>query len=53
MSAKLLATVLLSLAMAIMENRSGLERLQVALRVFFCCGMTMLGGSWLMFLIHG
>jgi hypothetical protein len=49
----LLATVLLSMAMAMVEDRSPRERLYVAARVFFCCVMTTLGGSWLMHLIHG
>ena len=49
----LLAAVLLSMAMAIVEDRAPRERLCVAIRVFFCCVMTTLGGSWLMYLIHG
>jgi hypothetical protein len=49
----LLAAVLLSLAMAMVEDRSARERLYVAIRVFFCCALTTLGGSWLMYLVHG
>ena len=49
----LLAAVLLSMAMAMVEDRVPRERLYVAIRVFFCCAMTTLGGSWLMHLIHG
>ena len=49
----LLAAVLLSMAMAMVENRSPRERLYVAARVLFCCAVTTLGGSWLMRLIHG
>jgi hypothetical protein len=49
----LLAAVLLSMAMAMVEDRAPRERLYVAIRVFSCCAMTTLGGSWLMYLIHG
>ena len=49
----LLAAVLLSIAMAMMEHRSPRERLYVAMRVFFCCALTAVGGSWMMHLIHG
>jgi hypothetical protein len=49
----LLAAVLLSMALAIVEDRAPRERLHVAIRVFLCCAMTTLGGSWLMYLIHG
>jgi hypothetical protein len=49
----LLAAVLLSMAMAMVENRTRRERLYVAIRVFFCCALTTLGGGWLMCLIHG
>ena len=49
----LLAAVLLSMAMATVEDRAPRERLYVAIRVFFCCAMTTLGGGWLMYLIHG
>ena len=49
----LLAAVLLSMAMAMVEDRSPRERLYVAARVFFCCALTTLCGSWLMHAIHG
>jgi hypothetical protein len=49
----LLAAVLLSMAMAMVGERSLRERLCVAARLLFCCVMTTLGGSWLMRLIHG
>jgi hypothetical protein len=49
----LLAAALLSMAMAMVEDRAPRERLYVAIRVFFCCAMTTLGGGWLMYLIHG
>jgi hypothetical protein len=49
----LLAAILLSMALAMLEDRSPRERLYVAVRVLFCCVMTTLGGSWLMHLIHG
>ena len=49
----LLAAALLAMAMAMVEDRSPRERAYVAARVFFCCAMTTLGGSWLMHLIHG
>lgn len=49
----LLVAVLLSIAMAMVEDRSPRERLCVAARVLFCCAMTTLGGGWLMHLIHG
>jgi hypothetical protein len=49
----LLAAILLSMAMAMAEHRSPRERLSVAIRVFFCCALTTLGGGWSMYLIHG
>jgi hypothetical protein len=49
----LLGIVLLSMAVAMVEDRSPRGRLHVAARVFICCGMTVLGGSWLMYMIHG
>jgi hypothetical protein len=49
----LLTSCLLSMALAMVEDRSPRERLYVAVRVFFGCTMTILGGSWLMRLIHG
>jgi len=49
----LLTAVLLATALAVVEDRSPRERLYVAARVFFFCAVTALGGSWLMYLIHG
>jgi hypothetical protein len=49
----LLAAVLLSMALAMVEHRAPRERLYVAIRVFCCCALVTLGGSWLMHLIHG
>ena len=49
----LLAAVLLSMALAMVENRSLRERLCVATRLLFCCAMTVLAGAWLMRLLHG
>ena len=48
-----LTAVLLSMAMAMVEDRAPRERLYAAIRVFFCCATTTLGGSWLMYLMHG
>ena len=49
----LLAAVLLSLALAMLDDRSLRERLFVATRLLFLCAVTTLGGAWLMRLIHG
>ena len=49
----LLAAVLLSLAMAAVEDRTSRERLYVAARVFLCCVASTVGGGWLMHFIHG
>jgi hypothetical protein len=49
----LLAAILLSLALAMVEDRSARERLYVAVRTFACCALSIVGGSWLMRLIHG
>lgn len=49
----LLAAVLLSIALAMAESRTPRERLYAAARVFFWCVATILGGGWLMRLIHG
>jgi hypothetical protein len=43
----------LSMALAMEEDRSPRERLYVAGRTLFCCAVTTVGGSWLMLLIHG
>ncbi len=49
----LLTAILLSAALAVVENRAPRERLYVAARVFLCCVIATLAGSWLMHLIHG
>lgn len=49
----LLAALLLATAMAMVEDRSPRERLYAAARVFFCCVVATVGGSWLMRLIVG
>jgi hypothetical protein len=49
----LLAAVLLSAAFAIVEDRAPRERLYVAARIFLCCTAAVVGGGWLMLLIHG
>jgi hypothetical protein len=49
----LLAAVLLSMALAMLEDRSPRERLCVAARVFLGCVTAVVGGGWLMHLIHG
>jgi hypothetical protein len=49
----LLAAILLSLGLAMVEDRTPTERVYAALRAFFCCVLTTVGGSWLMRLIHG
>jgi hypothetical protein len=49
----LLAAVLLSMAMAMVGERSTHERLCVAARLLFNCAVAMIGGGWLMHLLHG
>jgi len=49
----LLTAFLLSVAMAAVENREPRERLYVAVRVFACSVMSLVGGGWIMRLIHG
>ena len=49
----LLVAVLLSVAMALLGHRCLRERLKVATYLFLSCAMTILAGSWAMFLIHG
>jgi len=49
----LLAALLLSMALAMAEDRTLRERLYAAARMFFCCVGTVVGGGWLMHLIHG
>jgi hypothetical protein len=49
----LLASVLLSAAVALMGNRSLQERLYAATYLFLCFAATTVAGSWIMHLIHG
>ena len=49
----LMAAVLLSLALAMMDGRGPRECLYVAARSFVCCVGSIVGGGWLMHLIHG
>ncbi len=49
----LLMAVLLSFAMAMLDQRSVRERLCVAVRMFAWCAVAVVGGGWLMHLIHG
>ena len=48
----LLAAVLLSIALAMVEDRSPHQRLFAAARMFLACVAATIGGSWLMHLIH-
>jgi hypothetical protein len=47
------AGLLLAAAWAMLDDRSPRERLYVGIRILFCCVATVVGGSWLMRLIHG
>jgi len=49
----LLTALLLSVAMAAVENCGPRERVYVAVRVFACSVMSLVGGGWVMRLIHG
>ena len=49
----LLTAQLIAVSMAAVEDRSARERLYVAARVFVSCVAAVLGGGWLMRLIHG
>jgi len=49
----LMASVLLSLAFAVTDDRSPRQRLYGGARVFLGCAMAAVGGGWLMYLIHG
>ncbi len=49
----LLVAVLLSVALALLGDRPLGERLYAATYLFFCCAVTALAGSWIMYLIHG
>jgi hypothetical protein len=49
----LLLAVLLSVALALLGRRSLVERLYLAAYSFLCCVVTVVAGSWIMYLIHG
>ena len=49
----LITSVLLAAGLAAVEDRSARERIAVAVRVFVCCIACVVGGGWLMRLIHG
>jgi hypothetical protein len=49
----LLASVLLAIGLAALEDRTSRERVAVAVRVFLCCVVSVVGGGWLMRLVHG
>ena len=49
----LLVAVVLSAALALLGNRSLLERLYATIYLLLCCAVTTLVGSWVMYLIHG
>ena len=49
----LLASVVLALAFAMVDNRTLRERLLAGARVFLGCAAATFGGGWLMYLIHG
>ena len=49
----LLAALLLSVAMALLGDRTLRERLYVATYLFLCCTLATVVGSWGMYLIHG
>ena len=49
----LLLAVLLSVAQALLGRRSLADRLYLATYSFLCCGVAVVAGSWVMYLIHG
>jgi hypothetical protein len=49
----ILTAVLLSAAMAMVEDRTPRERIAVGLRFFAWCAVAVAGGGWFMRLIHG
>jgi hypothetical protein len=49
----LLTSILLATGLAAVEDRTARERAAVAVRVFLCCAVSVVGGGWLMRLIHG
>jgi hypothetical protein len=49
----LLAAILLSLALAVLDSRTPRERVYVAGRTFLCCIGSVVAAGWTMYLIHG
>jgi hypothetical protein len=49
----LIAAILLSIALAMVDRREPRERLYVGARTFLCCVGSIVGGGWVMRLIHG
>ncbi len=49
----IVAALLVSSATAAAEDRPPRARLAVGLRLFVCCLLTVVGGSWVMHWIHG
>jgi hypothetical protein len=49
----LLLAILLSVAMALLGNRSRRERWYIAAYIFLCCVAATVAGSWGMYLLHG
>jgi len=49
----LLAAILLSLALAMLDSRTRRERVYIAGRTFLCCIGTLVAGGWAMYWIHG
>jgi hypothetical protein len=49
----LFSASLVAAAMAMLENRTPRERLYAGVRMFCSCMATVIGGSWVMHLIHG
>jgi hypothetical protein len=49
----LLLAILISAATALPGDRAARQRLAAAAYTFVSCTLTVLAGSWLMYLIHG
>ena len=49
----LFVALVLAFAFAAVENRSRTERVYVAIRFFATCLAAVIGGGWVMRLIHG
>jgi hypothetical protein len=49
----LLAALLLAVAMAMLGDRSPRQRLRAGARIFLVSIAAVVGGGWLMYLIHG